>query len=885
MPKSSSPSKEKNGAGKGKKEKEKEDEMPEEDKALKEGLELAVMRLSESNSLLHKQALDHLEAEIKSATSSMTSVPKPLKYLRPHYDTLKTIYQSWPAQHSMKQMMADVMSVLAMTMQPVGSRECLKFKLQGTNVNISSWGHEYVRSLSGEVSEEYNLRSMESPAEDDADVDDLMELVDDMIPFQMQHNAEAEAVDLLIEVQQLKKLVESPVVDARNYERVCLYLLRCADFVSDPDDLYNLFTTAYTIYKTQKKYPNALRVALKMDDMNTEKIDELFSEELAVPDLVRKQMAFILARQRSTFSTNNDEAVNEIISNTNLSERFISVGRDMDLVEPKDCEDIFKTKNESGGLARLQARNNVADSARMNIASSIVNAFINAGFGTDKLMTDATSNWVFRNKDHGQLTASASLGLVMLWNVDEGLNKIDKFLHIADDNVKAGACLAIGIVASGVRNDSDPALALLRDYIESSTSSLLRISSICGLAIAYAGAKNEEISELLIPIVSNTEDANIVEVSFAALALGMVFVGSCNDEVGSVLAQRLMESSDEELNHTLSRYLCLGLGLLYLGKQERAEAMLEIVRTVEHKRGKYAEITLLSCAHAGSGNVLKVQSMLHTLSEHLTEDADHQAVAVLGLGLISAGEDIATEMTLRTFEHLLHYGELPVKRVVPLALAVLYISNPDYAIIDQLSRLSHDQDADIAQCAILGLGLVSAGSCNSRVAGLFRQLSEFYAKDASHLFVVKLAQGLNHLGKGLMSLNPFTSDRLLMNGPAMAGLLPLLHACFDLKGTILDKYHYILFFLTTAMNPRFMTTVDENLSPISISVRVGMAVETVGQAGRPKTISGFQTHTTPVLLGYRDRAEFAGGDYEPATSIIEGVVIVEKKKDEEMQVV
>ena len=31
--------------------------------------------------------------------------------------------------------------------------------------------------------------------------------------------------------------------------------------------------------------------------------------------------------------------------------------------------------------------------------------------------------------------------------------------------------------------------------------------------------------------------------------------------------------------------------------------------------------------------------------------------------------------------------------------------------------------------------------------------------------------------------------------------------------------HYLLFFATTAMNPRFMSTVDENLNPISASVR------------------------------------------------------------------
>ena len=35
------------------------------------------------------------------------------------------------------------------------------------------------------------------------------------------------------------------------------------------------------------------------------------------------------------------------------------------------------------------------------------------------------------------------------------------------------------------------------------------------------------------------------------------------------------------------------------------------------------------------------------------------------------------------------------------------------------------------------------------------------------------------------------------------------------------------------------------------------AVDVVAQAGKPKAITGFQTHTTPVLLAYGERAELA----------------------------
>ena len=56
--------------------------------------------------------------------------------------------------------------------------------------------------------------------------------------------------------------------------------------------------------------------------------------------------------------------------------------------------------------------------------------------------------------------------------------------------------------------------------------------------------------------------------------------------------------------------VCAHVGARAGKNNDQADAMLEIVRTVEHRRGKYAEITLDTCVHAGSGDVLKVQQML-----------------------------------------------------------------------------------------------------------------------------------------------------------------------------------------------------------------------------------------------------------------------------------
>lgn len=55
-------------------------------------------------------------------------------------------------------------------------------------------------------------------------------------------------------------------------------------------------------------------------------------------------------------------------------------------MEPKTPDDIYKSWLEPTPLRNSLLADNV-DSARQNLASSFANAFINAGFSRDKLVT------------------------------------------------------------------------------------------------------------------------------------------------------------------------------------------------------------------------------------------------------------------------------------------------------------------------------------------------------------------------------------------------------------------------------------------------------------------------------------------------------------------
>lgn len=142
----------------------------------------------------------------------------------------------------------------------------------------------------------------------------------------------------------------------------------------------------------------------------------------------------------------------------------------------------------------------------------------------------------------------------------------------------------------------------------------------------------------------------------------------------------------------------------------------------------FVSLVMETCAYAGSGNVLNIQKLLHICAEHKDDEKEstNQIAAVLGIALIAFGEDIGQEMCLRTMNHLLQYGEPIIRRTVPLAIGLLKISNPEVATLDLLNKLAYDSDKGVSMSAILALGLVGAGTNNSRLSGNLRYLATYF---------------------------------------------------------------------------------------------------------------------------------------------------------------
>ncbi|OII70984.1 26s proteasome regulatory subunit S2 [Cryptosporidium ubiquitum] len=996
-------------------------DLTEEDKILKEEIDGLVEKVisEESGFEVSKSSLESLSSLIKTSTSGMTSVPKALKFLGIHYQRLKEFCDSQISKKSqLSELSCEIISVLSTTLGDMKERKALSYRLlSGNKKGILDWGQEYVRNIVGEITLEYSEiqanQDLPGASDQDVNVSDLLELVKIMVPYQIEKHCELEAIDLLCEVEQMETLLEYLTkIDVEQMERIVLYLQQLSQYAisAEEHDLY--LKLCFELLLSFEKHSWAVSVALKLDGQNCKEkifsvIDDIISYDskrskiknheakdsnslnlsgnFKVSGLsILKQIFFQLAKFSSNINLEELKShlisrdfckiygeselsiIEEIFSNEYLSKFYLFLAKELEVLEPKTPEEIYKTHLEEN--SRYSSRSMmVLDTAKQNLASTYVNALVNVGFCKDKLIGEDDSSWLYKNKDSGKMAVSASLGVINLWNIDEGLANIDKFQWSDDPFIKAGALIAFGLISIRIKNDCDPSFALLSEYINSgdepiqevSTSDVkdegddvkmevgnkttdksndnkisiiktvvpnytIRMGAILGLGYSYIGTCRDDILELLIPVLMDPFSS--LECSaISALSLGLIFSGSGNQSIIEAVLDLLLtigftsggmddgESNSESkkkssgdsqlesnsfLDDPLSILYGLCLGLLFLGKREACETTLEALSVITHPIGAHCRQTVVGCAYAGSGDVLKIQEMQRVLVEETLakggkkraeeedqiddEESDISVlVCVLNMALISLGEEIGSEMSLRALDNVLQYSSVFIRRAVPISLAALSIGNPKPVLIDTISKLTHDSDPDVALNAIFALGLISAGTNNARTANLLRQLASYYGKDKHALYAVRIAQGFLYMGKGLVTVNPCHTNKLLLNPISLVSIITTLHLALRSRTILFGNYHYLLLSIVPAITPRHVITVDTSLAPVQTLVRVGQMVDTVGQAGNPRKITGFQTHNTPVLLGFNERAELATDEFVPACSSIEDIVILERNPEAE----
>ncbi len=105
-----------------------------------------VAALLEGDKDIKLNSFNMIKSELTSSSSTMSSIPKPLKFLRLHYESIRKLYDSLEEFDTFKLIIADFLAVLSIVAANKSETDTiLSFVLRGTRKELHTWGQEFMR--------------------------------------------------------------------------------------------------------------------------------------------------------------------------------------------------------------------------------------------------------------------------------------------------------------------------------------------------------------------------------------------------------------------------------------------------------------------------------------------------------------------------------------------------------------------------------------------------------------------------------------------------------------------------------------------------------------------------------------------------------------------
>lgn len=860
-------------------------------------METIISSLHNPNQELHLAALKSLlEISQRNDTTS-------LKLLIDNKDVLTDIYNTNIVNDENKKVLADILSTVYILTDP---RLSLTYRLIGNVTEIGSFGHQYIKKILGTIVES---------ATNDLNADEsLFSLLLCSLKFLFEHNCECDAIDFMVELG-IEHFIPY-LID--HSERVEVYLSELCYYIGIEYVLFDMYRRKKDWVKLviillrgskkeKKKGKYNLTDVIKTIDYeedieisynNINKIYRYvsgnFMEDLYfilckcnVDEYI--QILFILSRVnvyidenfiKAILNVRNDQENNlteityKIMNGAYLSEINSFLHKDLQLTEPFPIEKFLK------GIPKIDKDVTL----KYFTSISISNGFVHRGYTKDSLFFTKESEYyadlnIICETDKLEIMAVlASIGMIK-----KNKNKnhpdyatydalLESYMFSSGFSYRKSGALLAHAFQLNTYDDDHSLFALLAENLSASCR-FMKSASLLGIENLYCGSNCQLVKETLIPILYSE---SIETVGLTCFTLGSCFYGTMDDELINVLMTIIIEKKTD-IDSPFYLFILLGFSLLFLGCGEKVNVSEEFIE--ENNLGSI----LKGLAYLGTGRSDIIEELVDDfvyLDDRKDEKTPTELVhdnIIKGLILLSITLISLNDTHTRTIAKNLLSEQITRDKsnIIPLCLSLLYASEPDVEIVDAFSRsINGSQPIN----TILGLGIVGAGTNNTRIQNLLETQYAYHAKNTKISSMLKIAQGLVCLGKGTLSLSPLAYDKTVILKRPLIGLLGLVTMFIYDNYPLLSKHSLLFYLLEQSIGNKFVVTLNQNLEYENVNVRVGRPVQTVGMAGKPKGLSGIVMHESPVIIQCDEKGDIYEDEGYKFNGFVEDVLVVKKRE-------
>ncbi|XP_037777929.1 26S proteasome non-ATPase regulatory subunit 1-like [Penaeus monodon] len=379
-------------------------------------------------------------------------------------------------------------------------------------------------------------------------------------------------------------------------------------------------------------------------------------------------------------------------------------------------------------------------------ATVIANAFMHCGTTSDQFLRD-NLEWLSRATNWAKMTATASLGVIHRGHEKEALTLMQAYLPKESNSpgyAESGSLYALGLIHA---NHGANIIEYLLNQTKDATSDIVRHGGCLGLGLAAMGTQRTDVYEQLKYSLFQ-DDAVTGEA--AGLAMGLVMLGSANEQAVSDMVNYARDTQHEKI----LRGLAQGIALTMYGQQDQADRLITELSEDKDAILRRAAMYTVAMAYCGTASTPAMKRLLHVAVSDVDNDVRRAAVEALGFLLFRSPDQIPSMVSLLSESYNPH-----VRYGAAMALGVACSGTGQKESLGLLEPLTNDPVNFVRQGALIASALVLIQQTESTCPKVkdFRQL---YAKvigdkheDSIAKFGAILAQGIIDAGGRNMTIS------------------------------------------------------------------------------------------------------------------------------------
>jgi 26S proteasome regulatory subunit N2 len=548
------------------------------------------------------------------------------------------------------------------------------------------------------------------------------------------------------------------------------------------------------------------------------------------------------------------------ILDTSVSRKVTSYSfNKMNKSDPNIMKNLMKAVEKGGSVPHL--------------AVIIANSIYNSHTKNDSFLKE-NIEWCAKATNWAKFTASASMGVIHMGNLEKGFDVIKPFMpgssSVPSIYAQAGSFYALGLIYSNTNDEK--ILNFLLDELNKPANNreCFQHGLFLAIGLVAMSSHNEQLYERLRDGMY-TDDAIIGEA--AGYAIGLVMMGSRNEQA----IEDLVTYSHDTQHEKIIRAIALSLSLIVYGSAEAADALIEQLTREKDPILRYGAMYCIGMAYAGTANSSALKKLIKFSVSDVNDDV--RRAALINIGFLNIRNPEILLENLKVINLLSESYNPHVRYGAAMALGISCAGSANSRAFDILQPLLTDSSFLVRQGALLASSLIFSQTSPSQDPKLiaFKENLEKITNDKDEHILVRfggiIAQSITEIGGRNSTINLVSNSGNNRMG-AIAGL------------ALFTQYYYwfpMIHFLHLAARPSILFALDSNLRVVSNFKIISKAKPSV--YGYPKEVKLQEKVTTAkpqaAVLSTHSRAKAKGKRTATITSIQEMQVDkVEEKKEE-----